>query len=53
MKSILATPIYLGGLELKNRIIMPAMGTAYADTQGFVTPRLIDYLVERAKGGVP
>lgn len=38
-------------LELKNRIVMPPMGTNLAGDFGSVTDRLIDYYVERAKGG--
>jgi 2,4-dienoyl-CoA reductase-like NADH-dependent reductase (Old Yellow Enzyme family)/thioredoxin reductase len=45
-------PVRLGDLELKNRIIMPPMGTGLADRQGFVTDRLIDYYARRARGGV-
>lgn len=39
------------GLELRNRIVMPAISTNYASNKGFVTQRLIDYLEERAAGG--
>jgi len=39
-------------MELKNRIVMPAMGTNFATEDGFVTRRLVNYYVERAKGGV-
>ncbi|WP_426350051.1 FAD-dependent oxidoreductase [Alloiococcus sp. CFN-8] len=41
-----------GTLTLKNRFIMPAMGTHMSDEQGFITQGLIDYHVERAKGGM-
>ena len=44
-------PGKIGNLELKNRIVMLPMGTHYADDEGFVTDRLIDYYEERAKGG--
>ena len=47
----LFSPGNIGTLELKNRIILPAMGTAYPDAEGFVTERLIDYHVARVKGG--
>jgi 2,4-dienoyl-CoA reductase (NADPH2) len=46
----LFTPIKLGQIELKNRIVMPAMHLGYAKNC-FVTERLIDFYVERAKGG--
>lgn len=41
----------IGTLTLKNRIILPAMGTCMAALDGSVTDQLIDYHVERAKGG--
>lgn len=47
----LGSPGRIGALELKNRIVMPAMGTAYATEEGFITGRQIAYYVERAKGG--
>lgn len=39
-------------MDLRNRIVMPAMRTAFATPNGAVTRRIIDYYVERAKGGV-
>ena len=47
----LFSPIKINTLEVKNRIFMPPMCTAYATIQGEVTDRLIAYYVERAKGG--
>jgi len=47
----LLEPIKIGPLELRNRIVMPAMGTNYADQDGAVTDRLLNYYAERAKGG--
>ena len=44
-------PMQLGGLTLKNRIVMGPMGTQYSD-KGYVTDKLVDYYVERARGGV-
>jgi 2,4-dienoyl-CoA reductase-like NADH-dependent reductase (Old Yellow Enzyme family) len=44
-------PIQLKGLFLKNRIAMASMGTNLADTEGFVTDKMIAYYAERAKGG--
>jgi 2,4-dienoyl-CoA reductase-like NADH-dependent reductase (Old Yellow Enzyme family)/thioredoxin reductase len=41
----------IGTLKLENRIVVPPMATNYASTEGFVTQRLIDYYVERARGG--
>lgn len=48
----LFSPINIGPLELKNRIVMPPMVTGFAGVDWGVTDRLIDYHVERAKGGV-
>lgn len=45
-------PIRIGKLELKNRIVMPAMCSKLGTEFGAVSDRLIDYYVERAKGGV-
>jgi len=47
----LMSPIKIGRLELRNRIVMPAISTNYASNQGFVTRRLIDYYQARAAGG--
>lgn len=44
-------PIKIGQMELKNRIIMPAIGTGYGNEMGFSTERLKEYLQERARGG--
>ena len=48
----LLTPIRIGKLEIKNRIVMPAMHTAYGSEDGQVTERMISYYEERARGGV-
>ncbi|MFC1928935.1 NAD-binding protein, partial [Chloroflexota bacterium] len=45
-------PGRIGTLEVRNRIVMPAMGTFTADSEGYITDRTIDYHVERVKGGV-
>ena len=42
-------PIKVGQLELKNRMVMLAMGTHLCD--GVVNARLTNYFAERAKGG--
>ena len=41
----------IGRMELTNRLVMPSMGTNYGSEDGYVTERLIDYYVERAKDG--
>lgn len=44
-------PIKIRGLELKNRVVFPAMGTKMATEDGYVTEQLIDYHVARVLGG--
>lgn len=44
-------PVRIGGLELENRAVMPAMGTGYGSSDGSVTERLVTYLARRAAGG--
>ncbi|MCL2338219.1 MAG: FAD-dependent oxidoreductase [Firmicutes bacterium] len=46
----LFTPVKIGGLELRNRVVMPAMHLGYC-RNGFVTPRLTEFYRARAKGG--
>ena len=41
----------IGSLVLKNRVILPAMGSLYPDKGGLVSDKLIAYHVARAKGG--
>lgn len=48
----LLEPGYIGKMELRNRMIQPAMGTNYSDQEGFVTDMLVDYISRRAEGGV-
>ena len=52
MPSTLWDPIRIGGLELPNRAVMPAMGTGYSSEKGEATDRLVAYLKRRAEGGV-
>ena len=46
----LFTPIRIGRMELKNRIVMPAMHFL-PSWEGALLPHHTDYFVERAKGG--
>ncbi|MBQ4250059.1 MAG: FAD-dependent oxidoreductase [Clostridia bacterium] len=41
----------IGKMELKNRIVMPPMGTGLNSASGEVTEHIIKYYEERAKGG--
>src|SRR6187431_166676 len=50
--SILLTPARIGGVEIKNRIIMPPMTTRLADDEGHVTDDTIAYYMARVRGGV-
>ena len=45
-------PGMIGKMELRNRIVMAALGTMSADAEGYITERTIDYYAERVKGGV-
>lgn len=48
----LLSPIKIGTMQLKNRIVMSPMTTNYGNDDQTPSQRLIDFLVERAKGGV-
>jgi 2,4-dienoyl-CoA reductase-like NADH-dependent reductase (Old Yellow Enzyme family)/thioredoxin reductase len=43
--------IEISGLQLKNRLVVPPMGTGFAAEDGSVTERLINYHEARARGG--
>lgn len=47
----LFSPAQIGGLTLKNRVILPAMCTVFANEGGYVSEKLIQYHAARAKGG--
>ena len=44
-------PITIGDVEINNRIMMAPMNSRYG-YDGYVTDQMVDYYVERAKGGV-
>jgi len=44
-------PIKIKGVRFRNRIVMAPMNTNYAASEGDSSPQIIDYFVERAKGG--
>lgn len=48
----LLSPIKIGEMQVKNRIVMSPMTTNYGNEDQTPSQRLIDFLVERAKGGV-
>ncbi len=45
-------PGRIGNLEIRNRVVMPAMGCSFAEVSGEAGQRMIRYYEERAKGGV-
>jgi len=47
----LLSPYDLGGMRLKNRMVMPAVSIGMTTEDGFVTEQLLDYFEERARGG--
>ena len=48
----LLEPGRIGSMDVRNRIVMPPMGTSFGGPQGEVTQRAIDYYARRAQGGV-
>ena len=46
----LFTPIQIGSMTLKNRIVMPAMHHLYTEN-GYATPRFNEYYWKRVEGG--
>ena len=51
MFSKLFSPVKIRGMELKNRVMLPAMGTKFSGKTSYVTPKLIHYHTARVKGG--
>ena len=48
---MLFSPMRIGALEIKNRIVMPPMMMGFGQPDGCPTEMLMDYYEERAKGG--
>lgn len=48
----LFSPIRIGAMEVKNRIVMAPMGTNLGNSQGEPTEEMIRYYVARSRGGV-
>jgi len=48
----LAEPGRIGSMTIRNRMVMPGMGTNLANPDGTVSQHLIDYYEARAAGGV-
>ena len=51
MKSRVLEPIMINGLELPNRVVVPAMLTHHCNEDGILTEKNYAYHVRRAKGG--
>jgi dimethylglycine catabolism A len=50
--NVLLTSGRIGGVDIRNRIVMAPMTTRLADEEGFVTADVIDYYMARVRGGV-
>jgi 7beta-hydroxy-3-oxochol-24-oyl-CoA 4-desaturase len=48
----LFSPIRIGSMELKNRMVMAPMATDFANPDGTPSQRMLDYYEARARGGV-
>jgi 2,4-dienoyl-CoA reductase (NADPH2) len=48
----LFSPIRIGSLELRNRLVMSPMETGFGSKEGLPSPRTIAYFEARARGGV-
>ncbi len=47
----LLQPGSIGRMNLKNRFVVPPMGTNFGNYEGYVTDRMIQYYAARARGG--
>lgn len=45
------TPMYIGKMLVKNRLVVPAMDSAMCEEDGTIGKRACDYYASRAKGG--
>ena len=50
--SILFTPLNIGKVRIKNRLMMAPMGTCLPNEDGSVNKKVIDYYVRRVEGGI-
>lgn len=51
MSNILNTPVQIGKITLKNRLVMPPMAISKADEHGKVTASTLEYYDEKSAGG--
>jgi len=52
MLDALKNPLEIRNLLIRNRVVMPPMATRFASESGKVTAQLINYHIERSRGGV-
>ena len=48
----LLEPVQIGRMQIRKRIVMPAMETGYGAEAGYVSQQMKEYYEERAMGGV-
>ncbi len=51
-KKMLFTPMKIGNVEIKNRVVMAPMMLGFGQINGNATEKMMNYYEERAKGGV-
>ena len=49
--NLLFSPMKIGNVEIKNRVVMAPMLMGFGQFNGNATDKMIDYYEERAKGG--
>lgn len=52
MSKMILSPIKLGRVSVKNRIVFPSMCTYFCDSEGFIGADMLEYIRERAQGGI-
>lgn len=45
------TPMYIGNMLVKNRLVVPAMDSGMAEPDGSISSKTVDYYAARARGG--
>ncbi len=48
----LLTPIALGNVTVKNRVVLPSMCVHFCDSEGYINDCMLDYIRCRAAGGI-
>ncbi|SDG66585.1 hypothetical protein [Desulfosporosinus hippei] len=52
MTNLLYSSTSFAGVPLRNRIVYPPITTGFADQEGKVSDRMVEYYRQRASGGV-